>query len=81
MNTEPDSTSIRGVLSLVSGVLGLCLCPVLGQIAAIALGAGQKDGMAKAGVILGWLGLLVIVALALLALLFLVVGGFWAVRA
>ena len=80
MNTEPDSTSIRGVLSLVFGVLGLCICPVLGPIAAIALGSGQKDGMARAGVILGWLGLLVLVALALLGLLFLVVGGFWTLR-
>ena len=82
MTREPDSTSIRGVLSLTSGVLGLlCACPVLGSVVAIALGSGQKDGMSRAGVILGWLGLLVAVALALMGLLFLVVGGLWPLRA
>jgi hypothetical protein len=37
--------------------------------------------MARAGVILGWLALLVFVALALFTLLFLLAGGFWAVHA
>jgi hypothetical protein len=82
MTTETGKTSARGVLSLISGVLALlCLCPVLGSFVAIALGSGQKDGMARAGVILGWLALLVFVALALFTLLFLLAGGFWAVHA
>jgi hypothetical protein len=76
MADQPDSPTARGVLALVFGVLGmLCICPILGSIAAIALGMGQKDGMARAGVVLGWLTLLVIAALAALGMLFLVVGG------
>ncbi len=79
MATNSDSTSTRGVLSLIFGVLGiLCILPCVGPLAAIVLGMGEKDGMARAGVILGWLTLVVYAAAALVFLMLGAVGGFWA---
>lgn len=81
-------TSTLAVVSLVSGILGWTLLPLLGTIAAIITGHMARgeirrmpdrlegDGMALAGLILGW------VAVAFwvlgLVLLFAVFGGlFW----
>jgi hypothetical protein len=58
------------ILSLISGILGLLPLPIVGSIAAIVSGnialnqyktsmepTGSYVGMARAGVILGWIGL------------------------
>lgn len=62
----PNST--MALLSLIAGILGLTLLPILGSIAAVILGylgrneirdsggALGGDGMATAGLVLGWIG-------------------------
>jgi len=55
----PEVTSTRAVLSLVFGVLGITgTCPCIGSILAVVLGAGDRSGVARAGVILGWVTIL-----------------------
>ncbi len=76
-----NSTSARAVLSLIFGVLGLlCILPCVGPIAAIGLAIGEKDGMARAGMILGWITLVLYAAAVLVALMLAAVGGFWALQ-
>lgn len=65
--TRPNSS--MAVLSLIAGVLGLTLFPVIGSIVALITGSMAKkeiarsrgalggDGLARAGVILGWIGI------------------------
>lgn len=62
----PNST--MAIVSLISGILGLTLLPVLGSIVALVTGYMARneirasggtvggDGMATAGLILGWIG-------------------------
>lgn len=62
----PSST--MALLSLIAGILGLTLLPIIGSIAAVILGylarneirdAGGTlggDGLATAGLVLGWIG-------------------------
>lgn len=49
----------RGTASLILGILGLTFLPAIGSIAAIWIGrkSSPDDGLAKAGVVLGWVGL------------------------
>lgn len=47
------------VASLVCGILSWFLCPVVLAIVAIMLGSGNPSGLARAGVILGWLNIAV----------------------
>ncbi|MEX1025831.1 MAG: hypothetical protein WD226_12230 [Planctomycetota bacterium] len=58
----------KAVISLVFGILGIAgVCPIIGSVVAIVVGKDlPEDGVAKAGVILGWIGL-ALTALALLA--------------
>ena len=65
----------KAIASLVCGVLGLTVMPCVGPIAAIVLGAGEKDGPGRAGVILGWIALVLYAVTALVAIAFLLVGG------
>ena len=54
-----EATSTSAVLSLVFGILGITgACPCIGSILAIVLGAGDRSGVARAGVILGWITIL-----------------------
>ena len=85
MNAIARQTSALAVVSLVSGILGWTLMPLLGSFVAVVTGhlarseirraPGQLegDGMAVAGLVLGYLSL----AVALLAMVALVVffGG------
>lgn len=62
-------TSGKAIGSLVCSLLGLSMCPLIGQIIGIVLGYQAKkeiqdsggriggDGIAKAGLIIGWIGL------------------------
>jgi hypothetical protein len=66
-NTPPNSS--MAIVSLVAGILGLTILPTLGSIVAVITGVMAKneitasrgtlsgEGMAKAGVILGWIGI------------------------
>ena len=72
-NTE---TSGKAIASLVFGILGITqFLPCVGPIVAIILGAGEKDGVGRAGLILGWITMAIYAAVALLVIVFVVVGG------
>lgn len=80
MNQQPRPTSGLAVASLVCGILGWTFLPLLGSLVAIITGhmarseirgaAGRMDGdgLALAGLILGWIA----VGLALLTILLVV---------
>jgi Domain of unknown function (DUF4190) len=77
MNSPAKPTSTTAIISLVSGILGWTLLPFLGSVVAIVCGHMARaeikrsngmidgDGMAIAGLILGWLS----VALAVLSVI------------
>lgn len=76
----PRRTSGLAVAALACGIAGLTLFPVLASIAAVVLGIMARDelrrdpaldgeGMATAGLVLGWIGV------ALAALVFLLFVG------
>ncbi|MFT4198619.1 MAG: DUF4190 domain-containing protein [Pseudoxanthomonas sp.] len=81
MNTPVKQTSSLAVISLVFGILGWTLFPLIGSVVAIVTGhmarkeirngggALEGDGLALAGLILGW----ATVACTLLAVAFAVV--------
>lgn len=85
MNTPVRSTSSLAVVSLVFGILGWTLIPVIGAIVAVITGhmaraeirrsAGllEGDGLAVAGLVLGWLS--IALGLAALAIFLLFFGG------
>lgn len=71
-----EEASGKAIASLVFGILGVsCVLPLFGPLLAIVLGWGDENGVAKAGVILGWitLGTYALLVLALLALF--AIGG------
>lgn len=82
MDTTPR-TSGTAVASLVFGILSWCLLPFIGAIAAIVLGHSARgeirrappgsidgDGMALAGLILGWAHIVLCVLAVVFFLLF-----------
>lgn len=85
MNTAARSTSGLAVTSLVTGILGWLMFPVLASLVAVITGhmarseirrsAGSidGDGMALAGLILGWINLGLVAAVILFAIF--VLGG------
>ena len=74
--THAPEPSGKSIASLIFGILGLVgFLPCVGPLVAIFLGTGERDGVAKAGVILGWISLVIYAAIALLALLVLLFGG------
>ena len=65
INTNIPQTSTLAIISLIAGVLGFTMLPLIGSIAAILTGyAARKetravpplggDGLATAGIIMGW---------------------------
>jgi small-conductance mechanosensitive channel len=91
MNASPKQNSSLAVVSLVSGLLGWSILPLLGSIVAIITGHMARaeirrnpdtlegDGLAIAGLVLGWLS----IALGILAIIaiFLFFGGIVALLA
>lgn len=85
MSLPPRQTSAMAVVSLIMGILGWTALPFIGSIAAIVTGhlarAGirrrplelEGDGMALAGLILGWI--IVIGSLLALVVILLFFGG------
>ena len=78
----PQQTNQKALWSLILGILGLVFCGLLAGIPALILGSSARkeiaasggaqsgDGMARAGVILGWIA----VALSVLGIV-LIMGG------
>jgi hypothetical protein len=73
----PGGSNGKATASLVFGIVGLLVCPVVCSVVAIVLGhrarreiaasaVRQNRGVATAGIVLGWIG----IAIALLGLLF-----------
>ena len=64
-------TSMLALVSLISGILGIMFVPLIGGIVAVVTGNMSRketrsyppthsgDGMATAGIVLGWLGVVV----------------------
>lgn len=78
-------TEGSAIAALVMGILGIVGCPLILSIPAIIVGNQARnkirsdpslegDAMARAGVILGWIGIGVFAVGAVLALLFIVIG-------
>ena len=78
-------TSTLAIISLVAGILGWTLLPILGSLGAIITGhmargeirrsngALDGDGMALIGLVLGWLS--VVIAVIGILFIFLFLGG------
>lgn len=91
MNTVARPTSSLAVVSLVFGILGWTVLPAVGAVVAVITGhmaraeirrsAGQLegDGMAVAGLVLGWLMIGLAIAAVLALILFF--GGIAALAA
>jgi Domain of unknown function (DUF4190) len=69
---QPVQNSTNAIISLISGILGLTLLPLIGSIIAIVTGMMARkeirtaqtsgvivggNGMATAGLVMGWLGI------------------------
>ena len=73
--------SVKAVLSLVIGIIGLFTCPLLGAVIAVVLGNQARTeidqsggrltgrGLASAGLIIGWIGLLLFLILLVMAII------------
>ncbi|MAL03322.1 MAG: hypothetical protein CL625_03455 [Arenimonas sp.] len=91
MNMAPRETSALAITSLVSGLLGWTFLPLVGSLVAIVTGHmaraeirrsnGQVDGdgLAIAGLVLGWLVIAISVLTVLVFVVFL--GGLAALMA
>lgn len=87
MNAPVQTTSSLAIASLVSGILGWTLLPVIGSLVAVVTGhmaraeirrAGGTlggDGLAVAGLVLGWLAIATAVAVALMIVVAIVFFG------
>ena len=85
VNAPIKRTSTLAIISLVSGLLGWTLVPFLGSVAAIITGhmaraeirreaeTTEGDGLAIAGLVLGW-GMVAMTVL-IVAMIFLFFGG------
>lgn len=88
MNTVARQTSSLAIVSLIAGILGWTLLPFLGSIGAIITGHLARkeirrepqrldgDGFAVAGLILGWVAVVVAIV-SVLAFLLLFGGLVW----
>ncbi|MGV8049904.1 MAG: DUF4190 domain-containing protein [Anaerolineaceae bacterium] len=88
--SQPQTTSSWSIVSLVTGITSYFILPIIGAIIAIITGYVAKneiknsngqiagDGMATAGLILGWINIaLCIIAVVIVILLFIgAISGF-----
>ena len=89
MNTSAKETSVMAIVSLVSGILGWTLLPWLGSIVAVITGhmarkeirsnldTKEGDGLALAGLIMGWS--MIILSIVTLIIIILFFGGVLAI--
>lgn len=69
--------SVRAITSFVLGLLSLgslYACPLL-PVLAIAFGASEREGLGRAGLILGWIGLAIYAVFAIGAFVLVILGG------
>lgn len=82
-NSNPQANSSMAIASLVCGILGLVgILPVVGSILGIVFGRihqrdfpAANDQYARIGIILGWIGVGLAIAVAVLFIGFFVVFG------
>jgi cytochrome c biogenesis protein CcdA len=73
-SSEPASG--KAIAALVLGILGITfILPCIGPILAVVLGWGEKGGVGRAGLILGWITLAMYALIAGLVLLLILVAG------
>jgi hypothetical protein len=89
MDTPIKETSVMAIVSLVSGILGWTLLPWLGSIVAVITGhmarkeirsnleTKEGDGLALAGLIMGWS--MIILSIVTLIIIILFFGGVLAI--
>lgn len=89
MNTTAKETSVLAITSLICGILGWTLLPWLGSIVAVITGhmarkeirvnpeTKEGDGLALAGLIMGWS--MIIVSIVTLIIIVLFFGGILAI--
>jgi len=80
----PGETPGKATASLILGILGLLLCPLLAPLAIIYGNQGKEEidanpglggrGLAQAGVVLGWIGIAWLVV-ALILIIVIVAGS------
>ncbi len=74
--TETPQPSGKAIAALVLGILGLLqLAPCIGPIGAIVFGWGERSGIGRAGLILGWIALALYAVVGFVALLLVILGG------
>lgn len=62
----PEETTGRAVAALIFSLLGVAFwCPCIGSIVGIVLSSGEKSGVGRAAMILGWIGIGVMLLSAL----------------
>ncbi len=76
---QARETSTKAVLSMVFGILSWLVLPVIGSVVAIVMGSSARkdtkpgrmsgDGMAVAGLILGWANVALWILLIILAII------------
>ncbi len=94
MDTPAKETSVTAIVSLVSGILGWTVVPFIGAVVAVITGhiarseirnnpaTKEGDGLALAGVILGWTNIAVwILAMLLFGGVLLTILGIAATKA
>ena len=78
-------TSSTALISLIAGILGLTFLPLIGSIVALITGSSAKreiqqsggtlggEGLAQAGIILGWIGVgLTVVGVCIVGVIFVI---------
>lgn len=76
MSSTGSEPSGRAIAALVLGILGLLqLAPCIGPIGAIVFGWGERGGVGRAGLILGWITLALYAVVGFVALLLVILGG------
>ena len=85
---RPQQTSTTAIISLIASIAGLTVLPTIGSIAGVILGYMAKkeiegsggaiggDGLAKGGIIIGWIGIvLAAIGICVFLAFFLGTGG------
>ena len=70
-----ERVSTKAVFSLVFGILAFNGCPCLGSLLAILLGSGERSSVGRAGFYLGWISMAIYAGVAVVTLVFLLIGG------
>jgi hypothetical protein len=67
-NSKVEEIKTGSIVSLILGIIGLFIYPIICGICAILFGIGKSDGVAKAGIALGVIDIVLIAIIACIAL-------------